>query len=59
MNDIVSECEAEGEKAGVDGLGFDACPYRFGVAGVDQATFNEHWRPRMNAWFAGWSRTRR
>ena len=54
----LAECEAAGEEAGRGGLGFDACPYKFMHAGVDQATFEAHWRPRLNAWFNGWNRTR-
>ncbi len=54
----LAECEAAGERAGREGEPFDACPYRFAAAGVDQPTFERHWRPRLNAWFAGWDRTR-
>lgn len=55
----LGECEAAGEQAGRQGLPFGAaCPYTFDRAGVDQWTFDAHWRPRLDAWFAGWDRTR-
>lgn len=54
----LAECEAAGEDAGRQGLPFGACPYTFDRAGVDQWTFDAHWRPRLDAWFAGWDRTR-
>lgn len=51
------QCEEEGEAAArtPGGSALD-CPYTFAKAGVDQATFDREWRPRLNAWFAGWIR---
>lgn len=53
------ECERAGEAAGLAGLAFAECPYTFDRAGVDQATFDATWRPRLDAWFEGWQRTRK
>ena len=53
----LAECEAAGERAGRELKPFDACPYQFVRAEVDQATFEAHWRPRLDSWFRGWIRT--
>ena len=53
----LDQCEKEGEAAArAPGGSVSDCPYTFIKAGVDQETFDREWRPRLNAWFAGWIR---
>lgn len=55
--ETLEQCNAAGAEAGASGLPFSDCPYTFARANVDQRTFEAEWRPRLNAWFAGWKRT--
>jgi ribosome modulation factor len=54
----LEQCRQDGAEAGSRGQPFDVCPFQFWKANTDQQTFNEHWRPRLDAWFYGWDSTR-
>lgn len=49
---------SQGKQAAEKGIGAYECPYNFLLSGClaskDQDTFEREFRPKMNAWFAGW-----